>query len=209
MNLAGPSFDQWNDELAPGIVAAWKHFLDSDRAYLVPEKAKEESVSAAFHGHLEPLCPGGFTVVHTYNKMNDPIVRRIAKAIVLGPAVHEVVPDIVIQRHEGDAIDDNLLVIEMKKAGAQGWKKDLAKLKEMTSLPRAPRRFQYRFGLFLRFSADGKFDKCILFESGKSWLLNDENLTRVRKLRPGRNAVTIKRNTQRSAEYLAEIDNKD
>lgn len=161
----------WNDEIAPHLHDAWAELLDK-HGNLFPEEAGEPTVSGAFAAFLERLCHDGLVAITEYDKMNDDLKMRVEKQVMLGDDIEAIKPDIVIHRHGDDSLDGNLLAIEMKKWANGNWRHDEDKLSEMTSPPRGPRRFQYRFGLLIRFRTDGQIGSATLFRQGEAHYLN-------------------------------------
>lgn len=167
----------WNAEIADPLRDAWEE-LRVRQIKLFERNNNEESVSGAFAALLEPLCSGDLVITTEHNKMNDLIRTNADKAIMLGQDVDEVKPDIVIHVPEENSIERNLLVIEMKKYGNSEWRHDEDKLLEMTSPPRAPRHFQYRFGLLIRYRETGEIGVATLFQGGEDFYLNPANFRR-------------------------------
>lgn len=165
----------WNQNMAGKLVTAWAA-LFAEQAHLFRDDDDEETVSGAFARFLETLRSDGLLVNTEYATMNDQIQARVRKAISLGQDIEEVKPDIVIHRPGDDSIEGNLLAIEMKKWINSDWRHDEDKLIEMTSDPRPPREFQYRFGLLLRFRQTGVIGEATLFKGGESFYLNPATL---------------------------------
>lgn len=156
----------WDTDIAVSLQKHWTDFLSSEHCGLVTNKVRETAVTAAFWPFLRPLCEEGMVVTCDYDQMFDGArVDRKKKAFYDGKT-REIIPDILIHRVGKTDISDNLLVIEMKKITNRAWKKDFLKLEAMTSAPHAPRKFQYRFGLSLRYEPSGTFE-AVLFQGGK------------------------------------------
>lgn len=167
----------WNNEIADYLHDAWAELLNK-HGNLFPEEAGEPSVSGAFAPLLEGLCHDGLLPITEYDKMNDDLKTRIEKQVMLGNDIEAIRPDIVIHRHGDDSLDGNLLAIEMKKWANGDWRHDEDKLIEITSPPREPRMFQYRFGLLIRFRTTGQVGAAILFCDGDQFALDPNTFRR-------------------------------
>jgi len=163
----------WNEEIAPKLLAGWSQLV-TDRPDLFLDKANEDTVSDAFKSRLEGRFDG-FEIDTDYDRMNADL-RRAAKKAVLGTAVKEIFPDIVIHVPGEDDLRYNLLTIEMKKWNNYRLAKDLLKLAEMTRKPKLPRKFQYEYGLLIRFRPTGAIGMAKLFHDGQSLDLDPESL---------------------------------
>lgn len=79
-----------------------------------------------------------------------------------------IFPDIIV--HERNTDENNLLVIEVKKASNQrGHQFDMDKLVALTQ-----DEYRYRFGLFLIISMDRTFDKLVWYSEGE--IINEEHI---------------------------------
>ncbi len=168
----------WNQEIAGHLHDAWQEFVN-EQAHLFPEETGEPAVSGAFAPFLKRLCNHGLVVNTEYNKMNDYLAGRVAKALSFGGDPEEIKPDIIIHRANDDSIDGNLLAIEMKKWDNGDWRHDEDKLIQMTSPPEPPQHFQYRYGLLLRFRNNGQIGIATLFVNGKQYFLNPKTFRRA------------------------------
>lgn len=166
MHYSGGAIPDWDIDMAVLMQNLWTEFLSSEHRDLVTNKVRETAVTAAFWPFLKPLCEEGMVVTCDYDQMFDGAKVDAKKKTFYAGKTREIIPDILIHRVGKTDISDNLLVIEMKKISNKAWRKDFLKLEAMTSAPFPPRKFQYRFGVSLRYEPSGAF-VAVLFQGGK------------------------------------------
>ncbi len=166
----------WNEDLAALVMEAWNEGV-SGNEQLFDENSLEDTVRGYF---VEPLrnrfANDGFVVDSPYGHMNSEDVERVRKKILVGKIARMAIPDLIIHRRNEDDLEHNLLALEIKKVSNPDWANDVEKLEEMTAAPRLPRRFQYQFGLLLRYTTSGQIAVAALFENGQPFELNTTTL---------------------------------
>jgi hypothetical protein len=168
----------WNNALAANVMDAWNEGVHGNEQ-LFGEECHEDNIRGYFLNPLrQRFAHDGFVVDSPYDCMNSPTMERVAKTIMLAGIAREAIPDMIIHRRNENGPEHNLLVLEIKKQSNRDWPHDVNKLVEMTSLPRRPRPFQYRFGLLLRFTTGGQIAIATLFENGLQYELETTTLLR-------------------------------
>ena len=102
--------------------------------------ASEWAIAHRLAVYLEHELPAHWNVDCEYNRQGS---EREAKAMGSGGKIR---PDIVIHHRTLPEPEHNLLVIELKKKGADA---DLMKACNYTKQPKGYRKFQYQYGLAL------------------------------------------------------------
>jgi hypothetical protein len=127
-------------EIESRVREAIKILIGRD-AKLFSVEASEWALAHRLAVYLEQLIPG-WNVDCEYNRQGH---GQDSKTDDLGKNIR---PDITIHHRGEPAIEDNLLLIEIKKREE---KFDPEKVRKCTAPPTANRPFQYRFGLALSF----------------------------------------------------------
>lgn len=166
----------WNLQIAPLILASWKEAVAGNEQ-LFEENNHEDSVRGYLVAALRKrFAVNGFIVDAPYSRMNSAELERVTKRIMIGLKEHNIVPDILVHRRNENLAEHNCLALEIKKIGNPEWENDVRKLLEMTSIPRAPRSFQYAFGLLLRFNQNTQIEMARLFQGGQEFELDVKTL---------------------------------
>lgn len=126
-------------------------------SYLFEGKVSERAISHKLACYITELAPkkkknSGWHVDAEYNRNVE-----APKTLRLNGQETCVVPDILIHRrglnNEEDTIDNNLLVIEIKKnAKRSGQEKDIEKIKAFIN----DNPYNYKYGLFINFKPGAK-----------------------------------------------------
>lgn len=165
----------WNKDVAGKVIAAWKDCAQA-RNDDIANSHYEPSISATFHHYLANMeWPDGLEAAAEYALMNGKKMR-VDKAIMFGSKEGKIRPDIIIHRPYDNSLEGNLLFIEIKRFENKYLSRDRFKLMDVTSKPKPPRPFQYRFGLLLRYRTNGEIGRATLYRENSTTDLVRETL---------------------------------
>lgn len=155
------------DELARKVLAAWRATAEA-RPDLFANNVSEDGVRGQLVKHLDSAMAGsGFEIDVNFNVMNYANeVRGIKRIVPRKDETGRVLIDLVVHRPGFDDIESNLLAIELKKETNPDWPSDVAKLLELTHIPRGLRPFQYQYGLLIRYRQSSLFAHAVLCRNG-------------------------------------------
>lgn len=157
------------DEVRAHVLAAIE-LLRSNDEYLLRKKAYEVTVAHKLATYMQTEFPCWHVDIEYDLDFHDTkdsrkrlrnIVTLLRAKRIKPRRVSELVrPDVIVHRREQD---DNLLVVEVKKAGNSAIGLDDCKLREFTGS-----FFLYRFGLLLRFQgAKQEYSELTWYEAGE------------------------------------------
>jgi hypothetical protein len=138
------------DDVKRGIMAAICKLYRNDRELLQVD-ANERSITHKLAEYLQPEFPN-WNVDCEYNRRDaDPKRLLFGSWPVQADDIEAktVFPDIIIHRR---LTDQNLVVIEVKKANGLEETKDILKLEAFMDAP----EYRYEYGLFLKLATDGR-----------------------------------------------------
>ena len=165
-----PSLRGIKTRVIAAICALYRH----DRE-LLEINTNERSITHKLAEYLQREFPS-WHVDCEYNRLGRDTKKL---AVNVGkPSPHDteaktVFPDIIVHRRK---TDNNLLIMEVKKAGNQDKTWDIEKLKLFTQVP----EYQYQYGLFLELEQNGH-SKLELYRNGESCASWTEDLQRALK----------------------------
>lgn len=170
----------WSRSMAPRIWAAWDRVVEEDSDYF-EEETHEDAVSTDLINELRQYFKRPkWRVSGQYNRMNAKrSAKRIPKETLIGGRARRIRPDIIIHRLGADGITHNLLMLEIKKWPNTEWRSDVKKLKSVTSIPAGSRKYQYKYGLLIRYRRNMTIGSAQLFINGEVFELNTDNLTEM------------------------------
>lgn len=173
---------EWETQVFPRLKCAWRKLKLEEELFI--SEVGERSLTHRFAVHLDPLFEG-WNVDCEYNRIGsleqtkkimilDKEMKDVEEKLPLlnSPEAITVFPDISVHRRGFPGVEDNLLVIEVKKStnkSKENW--DLDKLKAYVN-PEEGQIFAYRFGLFLKINLNKAISKYALYEHGTKEKLN-------------------------------------
>ena len=128
------------NELMLKIKIALNCVFEKDNA-LFSNNASEWSISHRLAVYLEESFPK-WNIDCEYNRIGN-----CGNQIKKNSTGENIRPDIIIHQHSKKTIENNLLIIEIKKNHID--KSDIEKIKDYTLVPNSVRSYQYQYGLAL------------------------------------------------------------